>query len=87
MIAGGYILVGFLGIYLLIGVPILTGLFMKWYWRLSNKQYHIESNTPYYKDVFPFLVILILALVILICSFYLLIRFFDFLFPATGYSS
>jgi uncharacterized membrane protein YjjP (DUF1212 family) len=74
---GGLILVIIFGIFLLIYIPILTGIFMKLFWRLIDKKEKIENNISYYKDPFPFLISIAFSIFTLIVPSYLLIIWFD----------
>ena len=82
---GGMILVIFFGVFLLIGIPVLTGIFMKWFWRLIGKKENIENKVLYYKDPLPFIISIIFSIFILGSIFYLLIIWFDKAFPNWGY--
>jgi uncharacterized membrane protein YidH (DUF202 family) len=75
------------GIVLLIGIPILTGIFMNVYWRSVGKEENIKNKKPYYSDPFPFIVTIIVSILILLCLFYLLIIILDKVFPGYGYSN
>ena len=86
-IAAGFILLIIFCIYLLIGIPFLTILFIKTYWKISNQQEKIKNKLPYYKDFFPFVMSIILSLVILLIGFYLLVILLDKIFPSFGYSN
>jgi len=79
--AAGFILLLTLGVFLLIGVPLLTGLFMRTYWKLSGKKQNIEKKTPYYKDILPFFLSILLSAVITLIFFYSLLILFDKLYP------
>ena len=68
---GGFVLLIFLFILLIIGTPILTSLFMKAYWRLVDKKQNIIDNKPYYKEPLPFLTSIILSIAMLVGLFYL----------------
>ena len=86
-IAAGFILLVIFGVYLLIGIPLLTMLLMKTYWKISNQQEKIKKKTPYYKDPYPFVISIVLALGVLIFGFYLFIISLDKIFPSFGYSN
>lgn len=85
--AAGLVLLVIFGIYLLIGIPILTMVLMKAYWKISNQLEKISNGTPYYKDPFPFVISIVLSLAVLIFGFYLFIIFLDKFIPSFGYSS
>ena len=78
---GGFMILIFLFIFLIIGTPILTGLFMKSYWKRTDKKQKILDDTPYYKDLLPFLASVILSIVTLVGLFCLLLILFDTLYP------
>ena len=84
-IAAGAVLVGIFGIFLLIGVPVFTMLFMKAYWKLSNQEEKIQNQLPYYKEPLPFLINIILAVCIVILGFYFFISILNF--PDFSYSN
>ena len=77
----GYIILIFLGIYLLIFTPILIGLLMKAFWNFTDKKQNIIDKKPYYKDPFPFIISIFLSVSILIYIFYWLIIWLDKLYP------
>jgi uncharacterized protein involved in cysteine biosynthesis len=83
--AGGFVLFAFLCITLVIGTPLLRGLFMKVYWRLADKKDNITNDKPYYKEPVPFVLSIILSISLLIGFVYLLIVLFDRLNPNYGY--
>lgn len=86
-IAGGFLIIILFGIYLLVGLPLLTGMFMKFVWRRLNKEKLITNNTPYYKDPIWFFPRLLLSIVILGYVFYLLLILVDQLYPGWGLST
>ena len=86
-IAGSFIIVICFGFFLLVGVPILTSLLMKLYWRVAGKKEKIKSGKTYYKDFIPFISIIIFSMVALILLFYLLIILFDYAVPSYGISN
>lgn len=83
-IAAGLFLVILLGIFLLVGVPILVGVLMKFVWRRLNKEEYITNKTPYYKDPVWFFLSVLVSIVILGYVFYLLLVLFDKLNPGWG---
>ena len=86
-IAAGLVLLVIFGIYLLIGIPLLTMLFMRTYWKISNQHEKIKNKTAYYKDPCPFVISILPALGILIFGFYLFIISLDKIFPGFGYAN
>jgi hypothetical protein len=60
-------------IILIIGLPLLTGLFMKIYWKLIGKRENIIDRKPYYKEPLPFIICLSFSAVTLLGIFYLLL--------------
>jgi hypothetical protein len=82
---GGFLLFAFLCITLVTGTPLLTGLFMKVYWRFANKKDNIINGKAYYKEPIPFVLSIILSISLLIAFVYLLIVLFDKLNPDYGY--
>ncbi len=85
--AAGFILFICLGIFILIGVPFLTAISMKIFWRLSGKHENIKNKIAYYKDTFPFVISVLRSFVTVIMIFYFLIILFDKIFPGFGYSN
>jgi hypothetical protein len=83
--SGGFVLVIALCVFLIIGTPLLSRLFIRTYWKLKGKSRNFISNEPYYKDPFPFLVSIILSVSVLIGFLYLLIVLCDKLIPDSGY--
>lgn len=84
-IAAEFLLLVIFGIYLLIGFPLVITLLMKTYWKMSNQQEKINNKTPFYKDPYPFIFSIIVALGVLIGGFYIIIISFDKIFPEFGY--
>jgi len=84
-IAAGFFLAIFFIIFLMIGVPLLVGTFMRWSWRVFKKVDYLRNNMPYYKDPVLFFPCLVVSIIILCCSFYLLILLFDKLNPNWGW--
>jgi len=82
---GGFVLFVFLCITLVIGTPLLTGLFMKVYWRFAHKKDNIADGKPYYKEPLPFVLSILLSISLLIGFVYLLIVLFDRLNLNFGY--
>ena len=80
MAAGLILLIVFL-VFILIGTFILTRLFLNIYWKLSGKSQNIEAKIPYYKDLLPFLLTIIMSVIITSFIFYLLLILFDKLYP------
>lgn len=76
----GATLLTFFGIFLLFGIPILTGISMKLIWRISGKIDYIKQNTPYYKDPFTFSLSLIYSIIILSVFYYKLTLLIDVAF-------
>jgi hypothetical protein len=79
---GGSIFYIILPIYLIIGIPIVTGILMKMYWRIMGKSQQIIDGKPYYQEPFPFVVSLALSLIILSGIGYLLLLLFERIYPA-----
>ena len=75
--AAGLILIVIFGVILLIGIPLLTGFFVKLFWRVTNKSENIENKVAYYKDKWPFVISVWVSFFILATMFYLLILWFD----------
>ena len=85
MMMGGLILLISLGGFLLFGIPLLTGLFLKSFWKLTNQRQKIADNIPYYKDPLPFIMAIGISFIILLGLFDLLIIWLDKAFPTSGY--
>jgi hypothetical protein len=78
---GGFMLVAVFCIFLIVGTPLLTGLFMKVYWRVADKKQYIIDNKPYYKEPLPFLVCVLLSVFAIAGFICLLLVLFDKAFP------
>jgi hypothetical protein len=78
--AAGAILFVFLLILLMIGVPILTGIAMKIFWRILGKKDFIINKKPYYKDPLLYFPCLFCSIAILTLAFYRLILLMNFAF-------
>jgi hypothetical protein len=83
--AAGAILFVFLLIFLIIGVPILTGIAMKILWRILGKEDFIKNKKPYYKDPLLYFPSMIGSIVILVLIFYFSLILFDKLYLNFGY--
>ncbi|MCD6012434.1 MAG: hypothetical protein K0Q79_2296 [Flavipsychrobacter sp.] len=81
----GYVVVLIFGLLILVGVPILTRLFMEYIWRKKGKRKFIEKKTPYYKDPIWFILCMITSFVIVTIVFFFVLIFFDKLFPQYGF--
>ena len=79
-IAAGIILLAFLCVALVIGTPILTMLYMKAYWKMSNQQEKITHNLPYYKDPLALAICIVLAFGSVLLGFYVGIVALDMIF-------
>lgn len=82
--ASAVIVVLFL-VFLLIGVPLLTGFFMKTLWRILKKETFISNNSPYYKDPLLYILSLISSVAIVVVIFYFSLLLFDKLNPNFGF--
>jgi uncharacterized membrane protein YidH (DUF202 family) len=82
----GLVLAIMLGIFLLIGVPILTSIFMKILWRNLGKAENLKNKKPYYKDPLLFIPCIVFSVSLLVIIFYILILLFDKLNPGFGYN-
>lgn len=78
MFPGAFILVIF-GVFLLFGIPVLTGISMKILWRVSGKIHYIKENIPYHKDPIRFFPSLLYSIVTLSVIYYKLIVLVDIL--------
>lgn len=79
------VLLVFLCIMLVIVTPLLTGIFMRAYWKLADKTHNIIENKPYYKEPLPFLFSIILSVSLIIGFFLLLILLLDKIDPGWNY--
>jgi hypothetical protein len=73
----GMILFVFLLIFLIFGVPLLTGILMKMLWRILGKEGFIKNKKAYYKDpllYYPCLICSIIILVFIYCRLILLMN-------------
>jgi hypothetical protein len=86
-IAAAFVLILVLILFLILGTIIFTPLLMKLYWKSSGNSENIVAKKPYHKDIFPFLISIIVSLIISVSLFYIFILFLDFLFPIFGYSN
>jgi len=82
-IGGSLVLFIVSGLFLLIGIPVLTTTLMNLYWRLAGK----KNGTAFYKDIIPFVSILVFSVTALLLVLYMLIILFDNFFPAYGSSN
>ena len=76
MIFGTLFLILF-GVFLLIGIPLLTRFLMKTIWRILGKEDFLKNKTPYYKDPFLYFSILISSIIVLSLIYYKLIMRLD----------
>ncbi|HEY4788639.1 MAG TPA: hypothetical protein VIH57_21460 [Bacteroidales bacterium] len=83
--AAGAVLLIYLGVLLVIVVPILTGLLMRFSWRIFGKQDYIKNGIPYYKDHLLYFLCLLVSIGITLLLFYLSLILFDKLNPDFGY--
>ena len=70
----------FLGLLLLAGVPILTTILMRVYRKATGK--NDRAKKEFYKDIIPFISIVIFSLIALLLLFYLLVILFDSVIPS-----
>jgi hypothetical protein len=70
LLAGWLLLYVGLPVFLLITLPKLIGLVMRFIWKKQNKKSFIENNIPYYKDPLIYIPVLALCLVVLSCLYY-----------------
>ncbi len=54
---------------------MLTGIFVQWYWKISDKRKNISNKLPYYQDPVAFIVSILLSVVITSVIYYILISF------------
>ena len=80
-IAAGMTLVVILVIFIIVGTPFLTGFFMRLLWKKTGKEKNIENKMPYYKDLLPFLIAVIVSILLILSVFYLVLILFDNLYP------
>ena len=79
--AGGFLMMVFLGLLLLAGVPILTTILMRVYRKATGK--NDRAKKEFYKDIIPFISIVIFSLIALLLLFYLLVILFDSVIPSS----
>jgi NADH:ubiquinone oxidoreductase subunit 5 (subunit L)/multisubunit Na+/H+ antiporter MnhA subunit len=79
------VIIVLLVIFLLIGVPILSGFFMKTLWSILKKETFINNDSPYYKDPILYILSLIGSVAIVFVIFYFSLLLFDKLNPNFGY--
>ena len=77
---GGFLMMVFLGLLLLAGVPILTTILMRVYRKATGK--NDRAKKEFYKDIIPFISIVIFSLIALLLLFYLLVILFDSVTPS-----
>lgn len=77
---GGFLMMVFLGLLLLAGVPILTTILMRVYRKATGK--NDRAKKEFYKDIIPFISIVIFSLIALLLLFYLLVILFDSVIPS-----
>ena len=78
--AGGFLMMIFLGLLLLVGVPILTTILMRVYRKATGK--NDKAKKEFYKDIIPFISIVIFSILALLLLFYLLIILLDSVVPS-----
>ena len=78
---GGFLMMVFLGLLLLAGVPILTTILMRVYRKATGK--NDRAKKEFYKDIIPFISIVIFSLIALLLLFYLLVILFDSVIPSS----
>ena len=69
MLAGAILFIC-LGLFLIIGAPILTGLCMRTLWTIRKKRDFIDTKKPYYKDPLFYFPCLIFSIAVLTFFFY-----------------
>jgi len=79
-IAGGIVLAILLGLLLLIGVPVLVTLLMRLYWKVAGKKDSVKKKR--YKEIIPFISIVIFSIVALLLLFYLLVKLLSGVYPS-----
>jgi ABC-type multidrug transport system permease subunit len=79
--AAGAVMLFVFGILLLIGVPILTGIFIKLFRRSSG----VSNDAPFYKQPAIFIPSLLIAIVLMLVFCYFIVPvIFDALFSSFG---
>jgi hypothetical protein len=78
--AGGFLMMVFLGLLLLAGVPILTTILMRLYRKSSLKK--DRGKKEFYQDIIPFISIVFFSITTLLFLFYLLIILLDGVVPS-----
>ena len=86
-IGGSLVLFMVSGLFLLIGIPVLTTTLMKLYWRLAGKKNGNKNGNAFHKDILPFVSILVFTVTALLLVLYMLIILFDNFFPAYSFSN
>lgn len=86
MMAGYMLFIG-LCVFLIVGVPLLTALLMRSYWKIRARDQNDFDKQPFYKEPLPYLVSIIISIVILFGVFCLLIVILDKIFPNVLYYS
>jgi hypothetical protein len=80
-IAAGMLLVIFLVLFAIVGIPIVSGILMKIIWTRVGKEDYVKSKAPYYKTPVIYFIVLIISAVIVFLIFLLLLNIFGVLFP------
>ena len=75
-VSGGFILVLFLGIALLVAIPTFATMLMKWYVKIAGKK-----EKPRYKEFIPSLSIFLFSAIVLLLIVYMLTILFENVYP------
>jgi prepilin signal peptidase PulO-like enzyme (type II secretory pathway) len=79
--AAGFVLLVILGGCLFFGIPLLTHLFMKFYWRITGKEERITNNEPYYRYPLLLVICMLLAALLIAGVFYSTLKLLDYALP------
>ena len=60
--AAGFVALFLYGVFIVLTIIFGSRLLMRMYWKLTNQIEKITNKTPYYKDLFPFLISVIISI-------------------------
>ena len=60
--AAGFLALVLYGVFIVLTIIFGSRLLMRMYWKLTNQIEKITNKTPYYKDLFPFLISVIISI-------------------------
>ena len=61
-IAAGFLILIFYGVFIVLTIIFGSGLLMRIFWKQTNQVEKITNKTPYYRDIFPFLISVLISI-------------------------